>query len=432
MTEVLKTGDQLNCESGAVVTVGDVLGTGGQGEVRAGRMSDGRTVAIKWYHPQFQTADLRESITALVGEKAPSAHFLWPEDIVVQGGHFGYVMRLRPAHYTSLPKVLGRTVQIGFSELVRAASHTVAAFKALQAKGLFYCDISDGNLFIDPATGDVLICDNDNVGSTRTAPRVLGTPRFMAPEIVRGDTRPSALTDSFSMSVLLFLLLVNDHPLQGEAESRIHVLDARAMRQIYGTDPVFIFDPDDASNRPVPDVHVNAPAFWPLYPAALRNVFTRVFTAGLTDPGRRPTFREWETALAATSDAIHQCARCERQNFYCAERTDATCWGCRSKLAKPLRLLINGRTTVVMSPDSKLYPRHLSKRGDTTPGDPPVAEVSKHPTLDRLGLRNLTGQQWFATPYGSSTSRTVGQGQSIGLIPGTRIDFGALDAVVEL
>jgi eukaryotic-like serine/threonine-protein kinase len=99
-----------------------VLGTGGQGEVREGRMSDGRTVAIKWYYPQFQTDDLRESITTLVQEKAPSAHFLWPEDIVVQGDHFGYVMPLRPANCTSLPMVLGRSVSIRFRELVRAAT----------------------------------------------------------------------------------------------------------------------------------------------------------------------------------------------------------------------------------------------------------------------------------------------------------------------
>ncbi len=424
-------GDQLNCESGALVTVGEVLGTGGQGEVREGLMSDGRRVAIKWYHPQFQNDDLRESITTLVREKAPSTHFLWPEDIVVQGSHFGYVMPLRPPDHVSLTKVLGRKVSIKFRELVRAAGHTVAAFKALQAKGLFYCDISDGNLFIHPATGDVLICDNDNVGSTRTAPRVLGTPRFMAPEIVRGDAKPSALTDSFSMSVLLFLLLMNDHPLQGALESKIHVLDARAMRRIYGTDPVFVFDPNNASNRPVPGVHLNAPAFWPLYPESTRRIFTRAFTDGLTDSGRRPTFGEWEATLATAFDAIYPCGQCGRQNFYCRERADAACWGCKRMLTKPTRLLIGGRSTVVMNPDTKLFPRHMNKRGDSTPGDVPVAEVSKHPTQDVYGLRNLSEQQWFATKEGSGVARPVAPGQSITLAPGTRIDFSALEAVVE-
>jgi DNA-binding helix-hairpin-helix protein with protein kinase domain len=429
---VLSTGDELTCESGALVTVGEVIGTGGQGEVRKGHMSDGRAVAIKWYYAQFQTEDLRESIEALVREKVPSKHFLWPEGMVVQDGAFGYLMALRPPDYASLTKVLGRKVSIGLRELVNAAGNTVAAFKALQAKGLFYCDISDGNLFVDPATGDVLICDNDNVGSNRTAPRVLGTPRFMAPEIVRGDAKPSALTDSFSMAVLLFLLLMNDHPLQGALESKIHVLDARAMRKIYGTEPVFIFDPNDASNRPVPGVHVNAPAFWPLYPEAVRRLFTRVFAAGLSDPAQRPSFGEWEAALTAAADAMYACAQCGRQNFYCRESADAACWGCRRMLAKPLRLLISGRSTVVMNADSRLYPRHLHRRGDAAPGDAPVAEVSKHPTQNVYGLRNLGERQWFATPSGSSTARPVAHGQAIALLPGTLIDFGTLDAVVEL
>ncbi|KDN21855.1 protein kinase domain-containing protein [Amycolatopsis rifamycinica] len=432
MTAVLKTGDELHCESGALVTVGEVLGAGGQGEVRECRMSDGRAVAVKWFNPQFQTGELRESIAMLVREKAPSAHFLWPEDIVVRAGEFGYLMPLRPAHYAGLAQVLGRKVTMGFREIVRAASHTVAAFKALQAKGLFYCDISDGNLFVDPATGDILICDNDNVGSSRTAPRVLGTPRFMAPEIVRGDAKPSALTDSFSMSVLLFMLLMNDHPLQGAIESKIHVLDARAMQQIFGTDPVFVFDPDDRRNQPVPGMHDNALTFWSLYPSVLSRIFIRAFTAGLADPGKRPTFGEWEAVLAAVSDAIYSCSACGRQNFYCREKADAACWGCRRMLVKPRRLLIGGRTTVVVDPETKLYARHLTKGSAATPGDVPVAEVVKHPTRDEYGLRNLTDRQWFATPSGSNTARSIGQGQSISLLPGTRIGFGTQDAVVEL
>src|SRR5206468_1795310 len=103
---------------------------------------------------------------ALVQGHAPSTHFLWPIDIVTKASEFGYVMPLRPDNFSSLTAVLGRRVSIKFRELVRAAGQTVSAFKALQAKGLFYCDISDANLFVQPATGDILICDNDNVGSS--------------------------------------------------------------------------------------------------------------------------------------------------------------------------------------------------------------------------------------------------------------------------
>ena len=178
--------DRVNRASGGAVRVGAELGTGGQGTVYEGTTDDGRKVAIKWYLPAFQNRGLRESIGELVAKKAPSRHFLWPDDLVVNGDEFGYIMRLRPPEFANLTAVLKRRVKLTFRELVVAASQTVSAFKELQATGLFYRDISDGNLFLNPRTGDVLICDNDNVGSSRTPNTVLGTARYMAPEIVRG------------------------------------------------------------------------------------------------------------------------------------------------------------------------------------------------------------------------------------------------------
>ena len=50
---------------------------------------------------------------------------------------------------------------------------------------------SFGNAFFDPDNGDVLIADNDNVSVDGAGVLgVLGTPRFMAPEVVRGEAVP--------------------------------------------------------------------------------------------------------------------------------------------------------------------------------------------------------------------------------------------------
>ena len=59
-------------------------------------------------------------------------------------------------------------------------------------------------MFFDPDTGDVLICDNDNVSANGIDnSSVYGTPRFMAPEIVMGQAKPSRNTDLYSLAVLL-------------------------------------------------------------------------------------------------------------------------------------------------------------------------------------------------------------------------------------
>lgn len=62
-------------------------------------------------------------------------------------------------------------------------------------------------MFFDPDTGDVLICDNDNVSANGIDnSSVYGTPRFMAPEIVMGQAKPSRNTDLYSLAVLLFYM----------------------------------------------------------------------------------------------------------------------------------------------------------------------------------------------------------------------------------
>lgn len=420
---MLKSGETIEGQLGGPLEIGRELGSGGQGTVYRGRTRSGEDVAVKWYFPAAQSADLRASISELLKRRPPSKHFLWPRDIVTKGDEFGYVMNIRPEGYSNVPRMLKRTVRVRFSELVLVSLRTVAAFRALQSQGLFYCDISDGNLFFSPKTGEILICDNDNVGSPSAKPRVLGTPRYMAPEIVRGTAPPSPLTDSFSMAILLFLLLCNDHPLQGAAEARIRCWDAPAMKKLFGTSPVFIFDPRDDSNRPVPGIHDNAMIFWGMYPEGLRSIFTRVFTSGLTDPGARPSFSEWASVLSALSDAVVTCS-CGKQNFFKDDGSVLRCWKCGLVVDLPRHLMIGGRRKVLLNRGVNLYTHHLTPGAtDTGERDNPLAEVTKHPTADLLGLTNLGAAQWYLKTA-SGEAKIVEPGRSANLNPGTEINFG--------
>lgn len=90
--------------------------------------------------------------------------------------------------------------------------------------------MSFGNAFFDLKTGEVLICDNDNVTiNGQDICRVIGTARFMVPEVVRGETRPCTQTDLYSISVLLFYLLMVHHPLEGKQEASIRCFDQQAL-----------------------------------------------------------------------------------------------------------------------------------------------------------------------------------------------------------
>ncbi len=346
---ILKPKQKLQTESGMNCEVEELLGVGGQGEVYRVKLA-GKTMALKWYFQDSATPQQRQALGELVKRGAPNNKFLWPLELVGAPGYpeFGYIMPLREQHYHGIVDLMKRRVQVTFRSLATAGFHLADSYFQLHTRGFCYRDISFGNVFFDPKTGDVLICDNDNVtvdGSTIGG--VLGTSRFMAPEIVRGEALPSTKTDLFSLSVLLFYLFMSHHPLEGKKEAEVSILDMAAQVKLYGHEPVFIFDPKDQSNRPVPNYQDNALIFWPLYPQFLRDLFTRAFTAGLKDPENgRVRENEWRSAMIHLRDSIFYCFKCNAQNFYDVDYlhktggTPSPCWKCKNAVMLPFRVRI--------------------------------------------------------------------------------------------
>ena len=290
MNQLLNPGELVQMQPTELsYKVEEFLGGGGQGEVYRARLVDGQgtgsLVALKWFFPHYlrQDRELRARLERAVDTGPPSDRFLWPQDLVQTADRpgFGYVMPLRDNRFVGIIDLVTRRAEPTLHALVTAAFELAHNYRQLHAKGFCYRDISFGNVFFDPESGEVRICDNDNVGVDGQGGAIGGTARFMAPEIVRGEAAPSTQTDLFSLAVLLFYMLVNHHPLEGAREAQIRCFDLPAMTRLYGTDPLFIFDPDDDSNRPLFGNHDNALALWPLYPGFVQELFVRAFTDGL-------------------------------------------------------------------------------------------------------------------------------------------------------
>jgi DNA-binding helix-hairpin-helix protein with protein kinase domain len=416
------------------VVVEQRLGEGGQGEVYRVR-SRGQLWALKLYHSHTSTPAQRQSVERLIQKGPPTAHFLWPLELVIsaRGPRFGYLMELREPRFRHSEDFMARRVEPTFRALLTAGFQLAEAFWKLHAQGLCYRDISFGNVFFDPNTGDVRICDNDNVdlnGSGQGG--VIGTPKFMAPEVVRGEEPPSAQTDRFSLAVLLFYLLEGGHPLDGERESRIHCLDLPAMNKLYGTDPLYIFDPKDVSNRPVPGLHVNPLAFHPLYPKRLQELFLQSFTDGLHSPNRRVMESVWCKELAKLRDTLVYCQKCTSQCFYDAEVLKAqkalSCWSCRAQLRLPPRLRI-GDHVILLNHDARLFSHHVN---DDLDFEQAIAEVRQKPGDPSVwGLCNLTQEKWtFTRPDGSTVD--VPPGTNVPLTSGNTVNFGPVRGEIRL
>jgi serine/threonine protein kinase len=414
----------------------ELIGSGGQGEVYRVLMNE-EEYALKWYFQKHASKEQREAIERLVHKGAPNDRFLWPLDLALCQGvpSFGYLMPIREPRYQSMADLMNRVVDPTFRTLTTVALQLADSFLELHSRGLCYSDISFGNIFLDPDTGEISICDNDNVavdGEGRSG--VLGTPRFMAPEVVAGSAWPTIQTDLYSLAVILFYTLMVHHPLEGRRETEIDCLDLDAMQKLYGKEALFIFDPDDESNRPVPGVHDNALLFWNFYPRYLRQPFLRAFTAGLRDPGARVRESEWRTVFTRMLDQIFYCPHCESENFLCDEGDlpgpypEHACWSCHKNLAPPLRLRI-GHQTVVLNQDTILYPHHLdpNRRNDYSEA---MSEVVPHPKRpDVWGLKNLSQGVWTSLPVAGGSVK-VPHDRSVSLVPGLRIQFGHSEGVV--
>jgi DNA-binding helix-hairpin-helix protein with protein kinase domain len=396
-------------------------------------------VAVKWYRPALAGPLQHKALDELIGKGEPSGAFLWPLDFVTkpESSSFGYIMPLRDPRFVSMSELMRRNVDPDARVLATTGYSLAEAFLSLHTQGLCYRDISFSNIFFDPGSGDVLICDNDNVAVDGSAlGRILGTPRFMAPEVVRGEALPSSRTDLFSLAILLFNIFFIHHPFEGAREQHHKIFDIAAMRAIYGERPVFIFDPDDNSNRPVPGHHQNALDLWPYYPKFFRELFIRAFTHGVADPDNgRVRESQWRKAMIRLRDSVLQCDACggDAESFWdpLEPWSSISCWRCGKAFTPPLYLEFETAARLLALPGARLWPHHLT---DAALYDfsKVIGDIVRHPSKPSvIGIHNASGVTWHMIKTDGSTQDVVPDA-SVQLVPGTTIDFGASRAKVRV
>ena len=428
----LSEGQALMTVNGRPGSVGALLGVGGQGEVYH-VMVEGLPFALKWYHRNYVEIDvgLRTRLERTIRRGAPTADFLWPLDLVdIPGtGSFGYVMPLRSDRYRGMKDLIAPPPQrlvLSLSDRAQVCWQIANAFLELHAGGFCYQDINFGNIFLEPDSARILICDNDNVNIDGADASIYGARKFMAPEVVRRERLPDSRTDLFSMAVLFFYTLLGWHPLDGQREHSAALLDAETEYKLYGGEPLFLFDPHNTSNGPVAGFHDPIVARWNSLNAELRALFVRSFGEGLHDPSSRVLETEWRAPLQAVMDAAFACPACGYEHAADwrgeALRAPKICLACGADAQAPDGLKL-GRRMFGLSIDRRVPAEAFGLRGEG-------AVVQAHPSRpDLKGLRNLCETPWRAIlPDGES--HAVAAGQAVRLLPGLRIDFGQMTGAV--
>lgn len=203
------------------------------------------------------------------------------------------------------------------------------AVRRLHAAGLAHSDLSYKNVLVDPITGSACVIDCDSlVVPGKFPPEVVGTPDFIAPEVMAtralkvddpNKKLPSINTDRHALAVLIYMYLLYRHPLRG---GKVHDIDPQKDENMaMGEKALFIEHPTDKSNRvKLKDLDKSQlpqgdPQKMPytICGPYLKKLFDRAFIDGLHNPSARPSAAEWEDALVKTTDLVQPCAnpKCE-------------------------------------------------------------------------------------------------------------------------
>lgn len=435
----LKIGFKAKTMYGTAFTVLEHLGGGGQGNVY--RIDcGGREMALKWYHKSTvdkmkNSEEFYENLKANIEKGAPTKAFLWPEDLTGWiDGSFGYIMQLRPSGFEELTRFLiwdtkKRRMKAQFASITarcNAAINIIEGFRALHNDGYSYQDLNNGNFFINPQTGDVLICDNDNVSERGVNFGIAGKQRYMAPEVVLGG-KPDKHSDRFSLAVILFRMLFIEHPLEGKY-STPPCMTPEYEKKFYGSDPVFVLDPEDTRNAANNQLNTNTLRFWKIYPEYIRELFEASFSkASMHPPYDRIIEKTWLDAFVRLRSETVTCPHCGKETFITPKYT-VSCMYCSGELTC-LNVIKFKRFELPVYGGVKLYDGQVgSSDGNFHEVIGEIVRNKKNP--EKLGLRNGSSSVW-SVKLPDNTVKTVEPDGVMPVIAGFELTIGSSSATVE-
>ena len=430
---MLEKGQALKTTAGVRIVVEELLGEGGQGEVY--RVDyNGEKKALKWYKPEALRDPILfyDNLKNNVAKGSPDRAFLWPEAVTeYSGGTFGYVMGLKPEGYYELSKILGsrKCNFVSFKAAAEACIRIVSAFRILHNNGYSYQDLNDGNFFINPQTGDVLISDNDNVAKNGTHTGILGKPRYMAPEIVngKGSVLPDTQSDRYSLACILFLILFTNHPLEGSRWVMATCMTDEFAEKLYGKAPLFIFDPNDRGNAPVRNIQVGVLQRWIYMPEYLKSKFVAAFSQeALKNPGKRLRELDWLQVLVRFRSDIVRCV-CGNEVFIQNAAT-TKCDACGKPVAITHTIGLPGYS-ITAAGGSRVYRCMLGTCNADEALRPVACVVTRKDKPGVMGFRNMSGLILNATTP-SGKPKQIHPDEIIPFIPGIVIE--AFEKKIEL
>ena len=336
-----------------------------------------------------------------------------------------------PDEYKNLVRIINGVDNFScFEAVIKAALSIADDFRKFHNKGLNYNDFGYNNIFVNPQSGDVLICDCDKVAYKESDSDIAGRYRCVAPEILRREKKTDIHTDNFSLAVVIYQLLFFAHPLEGKT---LLMCQQKEKEKIFAENPVFVFDPDDDSNRPDEKYHEYELFLWSVYPEFIHEICRKSFSResmieGGKDLENRTTSKEWMKALIRLRALIYKCPKCgEKVIWKDPSKQYQKCSFCEESFERPMMMKVNDYN-IVLEDGVEICKCHVVRR--SVDFDNVVARVVSQETNPAvLKLENCSDADWEVKMIDGETN-ICKKGQTVQLDKGVKIKFGDVDAEI--
>lgn len=370
---------------------GQIIGSGAMKDVY---FSPCKTYVVAFFRNKLDRASIerlemitgryRESIFENSSGRYWDNFFCWPDKIVEHNGLTGIVVPAYQAHFffdygstnNDFLKIQGKEKQGkwfasannqnrflddrekgDWSKYLKICLTISRAVRRLHAAGLAHSDLSYKNVLVSPVEGHATIIDVDGlVVPGKYPPDVVGTPDFIAPEVVstahlsKKDPKrclPNISTDRHALAVLIYNYLLLRHPLRGD---KVRDLDPQKDESLsMGEKALFVEHPTNEENR-IKLEHVKKTELpwkdtkklpYTITGPYISKLFESAFIDGLHAPNKRPSADDWENAMIKSIDLIQPCVndKCQ-QGWYIFDNTlSPTCPFCRTKYVGQLPVI---------------------------------------------------------------------------------------------
>ena len=210
------------------------LGQGGMADVYLAHSDDGEEVAIKVIKSEFTASPryvkrFHRECMAVSGLRHP--HIIQLKGYGTHQGHPYAVMEYLPGK--SLQDKLDEEAKLPENEVQFLLSPLLEAISYYGAKGLVHRDLKPSNiLFRDdgsPVIVDFGLVYDAELTKMTQAGQVVGTPAYIAPEILRGESA-DIKSDLYQLGVILFECLTGELPFKAPTPALVmtYVLQGRA------------------------------------------------------------------------------------------------------------------------------------------------------------------------------------------------------------